>query len=68
MPNGIASKETFKKANQLTKLNLLFDIVIQTRDDIEIIRGRKWFNTSASFIGGIIGGFTAITAKWAFWE
>ena len=68
MPNGIVSKETFEDADQITKLNLLFDIAIQTHNDIEIIRGRKWFNTTAAFCGGIVGGFTAMTAKWMFWK
>lgn len=67
MPNGIVSKETFEDADEATKLNLLFDIAIQTHKDIKKIQGRKLFNTTAAFAGGIVGGFAAITAKWVFW-
>jgi len=68
MPNGLVSKETFEDADQATKLNLLFDIAAQTHYDLQKLRGKRWFNSSAAFGGGIIGGFAAMTVKWVFWK
>jgi hypothetical protein len=31
---------------------------------LQVIENRKWWNTAAAGIGGVIGGFVAITAKW----
>jgi hypothetical protein len=55
----ISQRETFKEANQNTKMNMLYDAVIELNDrftrkrDIEAV---------ISFLGSVGGGFIAMLA------
>jgi hypothetical protein len=60
--NQIPSRVTFEKATNGTKLNLLFDISVETRNDVKALKKRKKFDTGVSAVGGVFGGFMAAVA------
>ena len=46
-----------------------FDLRFQTvEEDVDKLKKRKWLNTGASGIGGIIGGIIAVVGKSLFWK
>ena len=78
MANGI-SRDTFMHMESDDKLAVLFDYVTSIHNRLanecparaeacdkrfDALEQRRWYNTAASGVGGIIGGFIAITAKW----
>ena len=64
----IVTKETYISMPAKDKLNVLYDISTDTRLRLKSLEKRKRFDSALSFSGGILGGFTAIVAKWIFWE
>ena len=67
MPNGL-QRETFKEAPVEVKLDLLFDLGMATLEKVERLEKRKKLDTTASTMGGVVGGIIAMIGKWAFWK
>jgi len=67
MPNGL-QRETFKEAPVEVKLDLLFDLGMATLEKVERLEKRKRLDTTASTMGGVVGGIIAMIGKWAFWK
>jgi len=68
MPNGGLQRETFRKASVDVKLDLLYDLWSMIYEQVSRLEKRKKYDTIAATSGGVIGGFTAIIAKWFFWR
>ncbi len=58
--NGLIAKDTFEGMDTDSKLGVLFDLLTG------LIK-RKKIDKAFLFSGGVLGGFTAIVAKWAVW-
>jgi len=67
MPNGL-QREIFKEAPVEVKLDLLYDLGMATLEKVERLEKRKKFDTTASTMGGVVGGIIAMIGKWAFWK
>ena len=67
MPNGL-QRETFKEAPVEVKLDLLYDLGMATLEKVERLEKRKKLDTTASTMGGVVGGIIAMIGKWAFWK
>lgn len=63
------TRETWDAAeNNETKLNILFDLVSETRDRVIALERRKRVDPVFALVGGIVGGIMAMSAKLAFWR
>jgi hypothetical protein len=80
MPNGI-SKDTFSRYDENSKLDTLFDYIHEIYEVSQAkcpeqqkicdtrfhkIESRKWINTWAAGVGGVIGGIVAVVFKSIF--
>ena len=65
----IISQGTWEKANDVdTKLNILFDLSWDTRERVKKLENKKILHGTVSFLGGVVGGFTAVLGRWLFWD
>jgi hypothetical protein len=64
--NGI-SRETFDGMSDDSKLGTLFDYIHEIHIKIQDLEKRRVLNTTASGLGGFLGGIVAVWAwvKWA---
>lgn len=54
------TRETFEGMNTDSKLNVLFDYLVDSNQRLQILEKRKRFDTAFSGTMGVIGGFIAM--------
>ena len=59
--------ERFEKLEPPDQRVLLFKNIVIIQQDVEKLKSRKWWNTGASAIGGVFGGFMAMITYLKFW-
>ncbi len=69
--NGIA-RETFEQMDDTSKLNVLFDYVVESVNNQIILKDkietRRKFDTTCAAIFGFIGGMVAHLGQLVFWK
>jgi hypothetical protein len=53
------SEDEFKKLDAADRDLLIFR-------NLQSLSGRRWANSCIAFFGGVVGGFAAVIANWAF--
>jgi hypothetical protein len=64
--NGGITKDTWKKAAPELRDEMLFDLVVDLRNEIKTIKKWKYVNTTVCGICGFIGGITAVLGSKIF--
>lgn len=67
MSNGISRKTWDRIDDEGVKLDMLFDLSLDTNDRVKRLEMRKRFDTVISGMGGVIGGAIIILLKWLRW-
>lgn len=60
-------RETYEKLPVENKLDILYDITIQTHERLENLEYKKVWNTCIAAISGVMGGFLAMLGR-AIWK
>ena len=54
--------------NDTKRLNILFQVSLNTNERIGKLEKRKRFDTTISAGSGVVGGVVAMVSKWIFWK
>lgn len=69
MPDGIVKREDFDKIdNQDAKLGVLFETIIELKDEVKGLKKGRKGDTMVAAGMGFVGGFSAVCAKMLFWK
>lgn len=70
MSNGfmVVKEKDWEKADAEQRDWMIFNTLQQMDKRLKKLEDRLWYDKACAVIGGIIGGFGAIVAKWMFWK
>ena len=64
----VITEKDWDNATEKQQLWWIFNTLQQVDQRLKKLEGRLWYDKACAIVGGVIGGASAIMAKWFFWR